>query len=91
MKFSIKSTSKFEKDLKRVNKRGYNLELLKAVVSLLQRGEELPAECKDHPLKGDYLGCRECHVTPDWLLVYKQVEDMLVLVLSRTGTHSDLF
>ncbi|MDI3535649.1 MAG: mRNA interferase YafQ [Eubacteriaceae bacterium] len=71
MKFSIKSTSKFKKDLKRVNKRGYNLELLKAVVSLLQRGEELPPEHKDHPLKGDYLGCRECHVTPDWLLVYK--------------------
>jgi len=91
MKFSIKSTSKFKKDLKRVNKRGYNLELLKAVVSLLQRGEELPPEYKDHPLKGDYLGCRECHVTPDWLLVYKQVEETLVLVLSRTGTHSDLF
>ena len=71
MKFSIKSTSKFKKDLKRVNKRGYNLKLLKAVVSLLQRGEELPPEYKDHPLKGDYLGCRECHVTPDWLLVYK--------------------
>jgi mRNA interferase YafQ len=91
MKFSIKSTSKFKKDLKRVNKRGYNIELLKAVVSLLQRGEELPPEYKDHPLKGDYLGCRECHVTPDWLLVYKQVEETLVLVLSRTGTHSDLF
>jgi mRNA interferase YafQ len=57
----------------------------------LAAGEPLPAKNKDHPLSGDYAGCRECHITPDWLLIYETTDKELVLYLLRTGTHSDLF
>lgn len=91
MKFTVKPTSRFQKDLKLINKRGYDIVKLNEVVKLLANGEELPAQYKDHPLKGNYIGCRECHIQPDWLLIYEYDGGNLILYLSRTGTHADLF
>ncbi len=84
-------TSKMKKDLKLANKRGYKLEKLTQVLNILTRQEPLPEKYKDHQLGGDYIGYRECHIEPDWLLVYKIENEELMLILSRTGTHSDLF
>lgn len=81
----------FKKDLKRIERRGYDLTLLKVVVNLLAEKKSLPGKYKNHWLTGDYKGYQECHITPDWLLVYQIKNDELILVLSRTGTHSDLF
>ena len=89
--YNIKPTSRFQKDLKRLQRRGYNIALLTDVIKTLAAGETLPAKNKDHPLIGDYAGCRECHITPDWLLIYEITEKELFLYLTRTGTHSDLF
>ncbi|MED9969762.1 MAG: type II toxin-antitoxin system YafQ family toxin [Ruminococcus sp.] len=91
MKYRIKPTSRFQKDLKRIQKRGYQIKLIQEVVRKLSDGELLEPKYKDHPLSGDYSGCRECHITPDWLLIYEMYEDNLILYLTRTGTHSDLF
>ena len=91
MKYTIKPTSKFQKDLKRIQKRGYDLNLLKEIIKKLANGEKLPEKNKDHSLTGNYSGKRECHITPDWLLVYEYDNDNLFLYLTRTGTHSDLF
>ena len=91
MKYSIRPTTKFQKDLKRIEKRGYNISLLTEVIKMLAGGEQLPEKNKDHNLSGDYAGCRECHITPDWLLIYEIADDELILYLTRTGTHSDLF
>ena len=89
--YTIKPTTKFEKDLKRVQKRGYDISLLSEVIKKLAAGEQLPEKNRDHQLGGNYGGCRECHITPDWLLIYEIVENALILYLTRTGTHSDLF
>ena len=89
--YKIKPTSKFQKDLKKISKRGYDLSLLKNVINILAREEELPAKYKDHPLKGNFVNCRECHITHDWLLIYEKTEDKLYLYLTRTETHSDLY
>ena len=89
--YEIKTTTKFEKDLKLIKKRGYDLKLLKEVIEILSKGEELSSKYKDHYLQGDYSGFKEYHIKPDWLLVYKIDNNVLVLTLSRTGTHSDLF
>ena len=91
MTYTVKPTTKFQKDLKRVQKRGYDIDLLTDVIKKLATGETLDASYLDHPLKGDYTGCRECHVTPNWLLIYEISNDVLILYLTRTGTHSDLF
>ena len=88
---TIKYQAAFKKDYKRVKRRGYDTRLLEKVVGLLAEGRGLPAEYKDHALSGDYIGCRECHIAPDWLLVYEIIEGELLLYLTRTGTHSDLF
>ena len=90
-KYGIVQTSMFRKDLKLIKKRGYNLLLLNDVVDTLALGLPLDEKYKDHSLIGNYKGCRECHITPDWLLVYEICEDELILYLTRTGTHSDLF
>ena len=90
-KYRIVTTSRFKKDLKLAQRRGYDLSLLGDVVDMLASGSELPAKYKDHVLLGNYIGCRECHITPDWLLIYEIYEDELILYLTRTGTHSDLF
>ncbi len=89
--YKIKPTSKFQRDVKRVERRGYDISRLAAVVKALSAGKVLPKKYKDHGLSGDYAGCRECHITPDWLLVYEIDDDTLYLYLTRTGTHSDLF
>ena len=78
------------KDLKLARKRGYRIELLSEVVNKLARGETLPAKYKDHSLSGKYADFRECHIQPDWLLIYRVEKDELMLFLFRTGTHSDL-
>ncbi|EMS69087.1 type II toxin-antitoxin system YafQ family toxin [Ruminiclostridium cellobioparum] len=91
MNYEILATGRFKKDLKSIMKRGYNLQLLQGIVSLLAAGSPLPEKNKDHALSGIWLGHRECHITPDWLLIYKIDNDILVLTLTRTGTHSDLF
>lgn len=90
-KYTIKHTSQFKKDYKLAKKRHLNVELLKDVVTKLADGETLPEKYKDHSLSGKWSGHRECHLTPDWLLIYRYEEDVLVLTLVRTGTHSDLF
>ncbi|WP_050697555.1 type II toxin-antitoxin system YafQ family toxin [Anaeromassilibacillus senegalensis] len=91
MKYEIESTGRFKKDLKTILKRGYNMELLQKIIDLLCMGESLPEKCKDHALSGNWANYRECHVAPDWLLIYKIEEDILILTLTRTGSHSDLF
>ncbi len=88
---TIKYQTAFKKDYKRIKKRGYDTRLLRTVIDILAEGKPLPAEYKDHGLSGDYKGCRECHISPDWLLVYEIVEKELLLYLTRTGTHSDIF
>lgn len=90
-KYTIKTTTQFKKDYKLAKRRHLNLELLKDIISKLANGEALPEKNNDHGLSGDWVGHRECHICPDWLLVYRIEDDVLVLTLSRTGTHSDLF
>ncbi|MCD7889172.1 MAG: type II toxin-antitoxin system YafQ family toxin [Oscillospiraceae bacterium] len=84
-------SNRFKKDLKIAAKRGCNLELLDDVVNTLADGEPLAEKLRDHSLTGDYVGFRECHIQPDWLLVYRIEDGDLILFLFRTGTHSDLF
>ena len=91
MTYQIKPSTRFRKDLKAVKKRGYDLRLLAAVIDCLAAGEPLPPKNRDHALSGDFSGCRECHITPDWLLIYEQYDRDMILYLTRTGTHSDLF
>ena len=89
--YKIRPSTKFQKDLKKVQKRGYDISLLTTVLNILANGESLPQKYKDHNLSGNYKGCGECHITPDWLLIYEILDDELILYLTRTGTHSDLF
>lgn len=91
MKYTIKPTSRFQKDLKLIHKRGYDINKLKAVINQLAEGTALPPNYKDHPLHGNWEGCRECHIEPDWLLIYEHDNGSLILYLTRTGTHSGLF
>lgn len=86
----IVASNQFKKDLKLAKKRGYNVEHLRNVIRRLANGETLEAKYRDHTMTGDYIGFRECHVEPDWLLVYRIRQDILELYLFRTGTHSDL-
>lgn len=90
-KYRIVQTSRFKKDLKVAQKRGYDLALLGVVVDTIAAGKTLPAKYKDHSLVGDYAGCRECHIAPDWLLIYEVADTELILYLTRCGSHSDLF
>ncbi|WP_300359184.1 type II toxin-antitoxin system YafQ family toxin [Fusobacterium sp.] len=89
----IEFTNQFKKDFKLIKKRGYDIKKFIEVVELLQKQETLPAKYKDHQLTNsrDYKDVRECHIEPDWLLVYRIKNEILILELSRTGTHSDLF
>ena len=90
-KYTVKTTTLFKKDFKLAMKRGLNVELLENIIALLAMGEPLPEKNKDHALTGNWVGHRECHILPDWLLIYRIEDDVLVLTLARTGTHSDLF
>ena len=91
MKYNIKFSSVFKKSYKLCLKRGYDKELFKRVIKILGETGTLPSEYKPHKLKGEYKGCWECHITPDWLLIWEQNNKELVLLLVDTGTHSDLF
>lgn len=88
---TIKYTTRFRKDYKVIKKRGYNIKLFTEVVGILASEQPLEQKYKDHALSGDYEGLRECHIQPDWLLIYRIEKDVLTLTLSRTGSHSDLF
>ena len=91
MKYEVKFTNQFKKDLKLSVKQGKKTEKLFDVIEKLACGEKLDARYRDHELTGKYKGCRECHVEPDWLLVYEIIDDVLVLMLYRVGSHSELF
>ena len=88
---TLQTTSKFRKDYKLAKKRGLKLELLEIVIDILLQEKVLDKKYRDHALTGNYIGFRECHIQPDWLLIYAVDKNKLVLIASRTGTHSDLF
>ena len=91
MKYIVRATFRFRKDYKLMQKRGLDMSRLDEVIAMLASGDFLDEKYHDHALGGDYAGHRECHIAPDWLLVYYKEDDILVLTLARTGTHSDLF
>lgn len=91
MKYELKVTGKFKKGLKLARRKGLNIDLLNSVVEKLLYGIPLEERYKDHELKGRYSGFRECHIQPDWLLIYLKENDILTLTLVDTGSHSDLF
>jgi mRNA interferase YafQ len=91
MLYNISATKQFEKDVKLAKKRGLDVEQLNTVVFKLATGEVLPEKYKDHNLKGQFKGKRECHIHSDWLLVYQKQDTIQLLKLIRTGKHSDLF
>ena len=88
---TIKRTSQFKKDFKRIIKQGFDIQPLLEVIEKISREEPLDEKFCDHPLKGEWIGFRECHIKPDWLLIYLIDKGELILTLSRTGSHSDLF
>ena len=87
----VRYSTKFKKDFKTCIKRHYKMELLQQAIDILRIPDALPPNNRDHNLSGNYSGYRECHIEPDWLLIYEILDDILVLSISRTGTHSDLF
>ena len=91
MKRKIQIRSSFKRDLKRIKKAGLDMNKLFTVVEKLANDEILEENYRDHKLTGNYTGCRECHIEPDWLIIYEKVDDNLILILNRTGSHSDLF
>ncbi len=90
-KYTVKPTTQFKKDYKLAMRRGLDISLLEGVIADLAMGIPLPKKNRDHVLSGNWAGHRECHVLPDWLLIYRMDDDVLVLTLSRIGSHSDLF
>lgn len=78
--YKIRPSSRFQRDLKKIKKRNYDISLLERVLKMLAAGEKLPAKYRDHALVGDFAGCRECHIAPDWLLIYEVRESELILV-----------
>ena len=90
-KLTVRQTAQFKRDLKKARKQGKEMAAMDKAVSLLQNREPLPPKFKDHALTGDWKGYRECHVSPDWLLVYLVEDDVLVLPLTRTGSPAEIF
>lgn len=90
-KYHVKATTQFKREYKLAMKRGRDIQLLDDVIELLADGKQLEEKYRDHPLSGRWEGSRECHILPDWLLIYRLNEGILTLTLSRTGSHSDLF
>jgi mRNA interferase YafQ len=88
---TINYSKRFKNDYKLVKKRGYDIRLMEEVLEILCAEQPLPGKYRDHALSGNYNGQRECHITPDWLLIYEIADAELILNLTRTGTHSDLF
>ncbi len=91
MKYEVKFTGQFNRDLKLAKKQGKDIDKLFDVISTIAEGGKLDEKYRDHKLNGDYAGCRECHVEPDWLLIYEVMDKVLVLMVYRVGTHSELF
>lgn len=91
MKYRIELTRQYLRDLKLARKRNLNEEKLNTIIFKLANGLPLPASNRDHPLTGNFSGYRECHISPDWLLIYSLSETLKVITLYRTGSHSDLF
>ena len=91
MKYIVDFTTQFKKDIKLAKKQGKDTDKIFEVAEKLANDEVLEAKYKDHCLTGDYKDCRECHIEPDWLLIYKKYESELILMLIRTGSHSELF
>ncbi len=91
MTYDVILSNRFKKDYKLMKRRGAPMEELNAVIDLLRQGSPLPAKYRDHMLSGTYVGHHECHIKPDWLLIYYVAADVLVLTMTRTGSHSDLF
>lgn len=91
MKYEVKFTGQFKRDLKLAKKQGKDIDKLFEVIGAIAEGKKLDEKYRDHSLSGDYAGCRECHVEPDWLLIYEMMDNVLVLLLYRVGTHSELF
>ena len=91
MKYEVVRVTRFRKDVKQLLKRGKDIELLLSVVDKLANDEPLDETSRDHALSGDYIGFRECHISGDWVLVYRKNQSLLTLTLVRTGSHSDLF
>lgn len=89
--YKIKFTNKFKKNYKLMKKRGYDMSLLENVILKLSTGEQLEEKYRNHRLIGDFEGFFECHIKPDWLLIYLIENDILTLTLVNTGSHSDLF
>lgn len=89
--YEVRMTKTFRKDTERCRKRGYDMELLKAAIRLLEANGKLPASYRPHKLSGQYGGCWECHLKSDWLLIWEQNDTELILLFTGTGTHSDLF
>ena len=92
-KYGVVTSSKFNKQLKRIIKQGKNLEKLSSVVKKLANGETLDLKFRDHALQDTkyYRNCRECHIEPDWILTYKYNDNQIILYLIETGSHSDIF
>ena len=91
MRYDVVRTTRFRKELKKMLKRAADLGKLETVVNLLASGAPLPPQYRDHALAGNLAGLRDCHITSDWLLLYTIQDDVLVLTLTRTGSHADLF
>ena len=91
MKMKFETTNQYRKDIKRVKKQGFDLSLLDDVIETLLEQKQLDPKYSDHALKGNYIGHRECHIKPDWLLIYAINNKKLILTATRTGSHSELF
>ena len=91
MSYNIQTTHQYDKDVRLAKRRGLDVDKLIDVVVRLADGQELPPKNRDHTLTGSYSGCRECHISPDWLLIYEKSVTLRLITLIRTGTHSDLF
>lgn len=91
MKYDVRFTNQFKKDIRLAQRQGKNVDKVLDVIVRLADGEKLEPKYRDHELIGDYKGYRECHIEPDWLLVYQIVDNVLVLLLYRLGSHSELF
>ncbi|MDR2666847.1 MAG: type II toxin-antitoxin system YafQ family toxin [Holosporales bacterium] len=91
MRYELKLTKRFKRDFKMILKSGYDISFLQNVIDLLATGKPLPEKHRDHSLTGNWVKYRECHIAPDWLLIYRIEEDILILTLTRTGSHSNLF
>ncbi len=89
--YSLNYTGQFKRSLKKCVKRGLNIQFLTDTLDILQATGKLPESYKAHKLTGNYKGCWECHISPDWLLVWQQNDEELILIMVDTGTHSDLF